>query len=96
MSDYARVIDGKYDLEQINIQIAGEEAGASEFISSEVKGDPPATNRVTFRERADGTIPKKLTVVKDGDPQPSGTTKTWSGEMVVNGTPTKVTAYRQS
>jgi hypothetical protein len=95
MSDYPRVIDGQYDLEKINIQIAGEEAGASEFISSEVEGAPPATNRVTFRDLAPGTIPKKLTVVKDGDPQPSGTTKIWSGVMVVRGTLTKVIAYRQ-
>ena len=96
MSDYQRAIDGKYDLEQINIQIAGEEAGASEFISSKVEGDPPATNSVTFRELAPGTIPKKLIMVNDGDPQPSGTTKIWSGVMVVKGTPTKVIAYRQS
>lgn len=94
MSDYPREIDGKYDLEQINIQIAGEEAGASEFISSEVKGDPPATNRVTFRERADGTIPKPLKVIKQGDPKPSGTKLVWSGSMVVEGKKVEVAAYR--
>jgi hypothetical protein len=30
MSDY--IIDGQYDLDQINIQIAGQEAGASETL----------------------------------------------------------------
>jgi hypothetical protein len=96
MSNYTKQIDGQYDLNQINLQIAGEEAGASEFISSAVDGTPPTTNRVTFRELAPGTVPKTLSVVKSTDPQPPGTTNIWSGVMVVNRTSTNVIAYRQS
>jgi len=97
MDDYGVEIQGQYDLDQINLQIAGEEASASEFISSKVsvRNNVP-TNIVTFRELAPGTVPKKLIVVKKGNPQPPGTNQVWSGVMVVKGTSTAVTAYRVS
>lgn len=95
MSNYEVEIEGKYDLVQINLQIAGEEAGASEFISSEVSiRNNRVTNLVTFRELPAGTRPKPLMVVKQGDPQPPGTKPVWSGTMVVEGTNTAVIAYR--
>jgi|SRR6516162_8272640 hypothetical protein len=95
MSDYEVEIEGQYDLNQINLQIAGEEAGASEFISSKVNiRNNRVTNIVTFRELAAGTIPKTLTVVRRADPQPAGTKQVWYGVMVVQGTITAVIAYR--
>jgi hypothetical protein len=97
MSDYNVEIEGHHDFEQINLQIAGEEAGASQFVSSRVSTrDNRPTNVVTFRELAPGTVPKPLKVVKDGDPQPPGTERVWAGVMVVKGTTTAVAAYRAS
>ena len=93
MSDYKVEIEGKYDLDEINLQIAGEEAGASEFKSSKVSDNQKA-NIVTFSKLPPGTIPKPLKLIKQGDPQPPGTEKIWSGVMVVQGTKTAVTAYR--
>lgn len=95
MSDYNVEIEGQHDFDQINLQIAGEEAGASEFKSSLVstRNNRP-TNTVTFGELAPGTVPNRLQVVKDGDPQPAGTRRVWSGVMVVKGTTTAVAAYR--
>lgn len=95
MSDYKVEIEGIYELDQINIQIAGEEAGASEFISSEVTSrNNKITNVATFRELSAGTVPKELKVVKQNDSQPSGTVLAWSGVMIVKGTSTAVRAYR--
>ncbi len=97
MSDYKVEIEGKYDLDQINLQIANEEAGASEFISSRVESpNGKVTNIATFSELPAGTVPKELKVVKQNDPQPPGTTLVWSGVMIVKGTSTSVRAYRTS
>jgi hypothetical protein len=96
MSNYNVEIEGRYKLDEINSAIAGEEVGASEFKSSRVKAsDAGVTNIVTFRELPPGTIPKPLTMVKQGDPQPPGTKEIWSGVMVVEGTLTSVVAYRE-
>jgi len=97
MADEDIEIQGHHDLNQINIQIAGEEAGAREFVSSKVsvRNNVP-TNIVTFRDFPVGTFPKPLKIVKQNDPQPQGTKKVWSGVMVVAGTNTAVVAYRQS
>ena len=97
MSDYDVEIEGRNDLDEINLQIAGEEAGASEFKSSRVSvRNTRATNIATFRELPPGTVPKPLKVVKQGDPQPPGTNQVWSGVMVVTGTNTAVVAFRTS
>lgn len=97
MSNYKVEIEGSYDFDQINIQIAGEEAGASEFISSEVTSHSGKfTNVATFRELPAGTVPKELKVAKQNDPKPSGTVLAWSGVMIVKGTSTVVRAYRIS
>lgn len=97
MSDYKVEIEGKHDLQEINNQIAGEEAGASEFKSSQMlpRNNVP-TNVVTFTELPAGTVPKPLKIVKQNDPQPPGTKNVWSGVMIVAGTNTAVVAYRQS
>lgn len=91
MSDYSVEIDGKYSLEEIILQITGEEAGASEFKGSKVSG---INNIVTFRELPAGTIPNPLKLIKQGDLQPAGTQEIWSGVMFVQRKETKVTAYR--
>jgi hypothetical protein len=95
MCEYTKAILGKYDLEQIELQIAGEEAGASEFIKSEILLDNgPVANIVTFKDWEPGTVPNKLTLVKDGDDEPDGADKVWSGAMIVEGTNEYVHAYR--
>jgi len=95
MSEYKVEIEGKHSLAEINLQIAGEEAGASEFIESKVSAkNNQLTNEVSFKELDAGTVPPELKVVKQNDPPPSGTKKVWDGVMVVSGTNTAVIAYR--
>jgi hypothetical protein len=97
---YLVFITGNTALDQINLQIAGEEAGASEFKASEIapKEDEPDKgqlgNKVTFETLPAGTVPKELKVVKHTAPQPPGTKKVWEGAMIVAGTNTDVIAYR--
>ncbi|MFZ5451348.1 MAG: hypothetical protein ACOZF2_05690 [Thermodesulfobacteriota bacterium] len=96
MSYYEVEIEGKYNLEKISGQIADEEVGASEFKSSRVSGTATrVTNIVTFYELSPGTIPKPITLVKQGGSQPSGTKQVWAGVMVVEGNLTSVVAYRE-
>jgi hypothetical protein len=95
MGEYKVEIEGKHDLAQINLQIAGEEAGASEFIQSQLTTkNNQLTNEVSFKELGAGTVPPALKVVKQNDPPPAGTKKVWEGVMVVSGTNTAVIAYR--
>jgi hypothetical protein len=95
MSEYKVEIEGKFNLAEINLQIAGEEAGASEFIGSKVTTkNNQLTNEVSFKELDAGTVPHELKVVKQSDPQPAGTKKVWDGVMVVQGQNTAVVAYR--
>jgi hypothetical protein len=97
MSTYPREIEGKYDLGQINIQIAGEEAGASEFVKSEVTSrNNKMTNIVTFRELPAGTLPKPIILSENNEPSPAGTAMVWSGVMIVKDTSTAVKAFRNS
>jgi len=91
MSQYDVMIQGEYNLDQITLQIAGEEAGASKFKSNKVSG---GNNIVTFSELPAGTVPKPLKLIKQGDPQPPGTQDIWSGVMVVQGINTAVIACR--
>ncbi len=93
MSEYPVAIEGKYSLKEIQSQIVGEEAGASEFLRSAVSPNG-LTNIVTFQELAPGTVPKPLMLVKQGGPKPTGTKQVWSGTMVVQGTSTAIVAYR--
>jgi hypothetical protein len=95
MCEYLKKIDGKYDLEQIELQIAGEEAGASEFVSSVISLDEtPVMNIVAFKALSGGIVPKKLTLVIDGDDPPDDAEEVWSGPMIVEGTNEYVYAYR--
>jgi hypothetical protein len=95
MATFKVEIEGKHDLEQINLQIAREEAAASEFQDSRVEPkDTKPTNVVTFLELEPGTIPTRLAIVKDGDPPPPNTRRVWSGVMIVNNSMTAVTGHR--
>jgi hypothetical protein len=95
MAEYLVEIQGIHDLSEINLQIRGEEAGASEFISSDMAFyGGRITNIVRFRELPPGTIPKALALVKHNDPQPPGTQHVWSGVMIVQGTTAAVSAFR--
>lgn len=92
---YPKYIEGNTDLDQINLQIAGEEAGSSEFKESKISvKDNQPINELTFETLPAGTFPKKLEVVKHTESKPSGTNKVWEGAMVVAGTNTVVIAYR--
>jgi hypothetical protein len=88
---YIVEIEGKSSLEEINQQIAGEEAGGSEFIDNSVKD---GGNIAKFDELPPGTRPKQLTVVLKSGPQPAGTKQVWTGQMVVSNVAQSVTAYR--
>lgn len=95
MSDYIVEIDGKNELQQITGQIAGEEAGGSEFVSSSISfHEGKVTNLATFKELPPGTRPKALTLVKQGTTAPANTQAVWSGVMLVSGTNTAVQACR--
>jgi hypothetical protein len=95
MADYIVEIAGTSDLASINRQIAGEEAGASEFKKSEValfRG--VMTNLATFSELAPGTVLPVPTLIKQGDPKPAGKGVVWSGSMIVSGSAQAVELYR--
>jgi hypothetical protein len=97
MANYQVEIDGGFTLTQINSAIAGEEAGASEFVDSVIgTHQGKLANLAIFKELAPGTTPPRPTIAKQGDPAPVGTTKVWSGVMLVQGTSTAVVGYRRS
>jgi hypothetical protein len=95
MSELKRFITGDTSLEQINLQIAAQEAAGADFKQSiiSVKNTQPI-NEVTFEILPPGDRPKELKIVKHTDSQPPGTKKVWEGVMIVAGTLTVVTAYR--
>ena len=95
MSEYLVDIGGDNDLPQINLQIAGEEAGGSEFLSSTMLfHDARITNIAKFKEWPPGKRPKDLKLVVQGEPQPAGTKLVWSGVLLVSGNNQAVLAYR--
>ena len=94
MREYTVQLDGRESLDQINLAIAAEEAGASQFRSSQISTVDGRTNIVTFSELPPGTVPKRLLLVREDDPQPPEMQRVWSGKMVVTGTPMSVVAYR--
>jgi hypothetical protein len=95
MAEYLVEIEGKNDLPAMNLQILGEEAGAAEFIRSSIAAyNNQITNLAMFRELQPGTLPKALTLIKQGDAQSAGTRQVWAGVMVVAGANMAVIAYR--
>ena len=95
MSELKRFIAGNTNLDQINLQIAAQEAAGTEFKQNNISvKDSQPINEVTFDILPPGTRPKELKIVKHTDSQPPGTKKVWEGVMIVAGTLTVVTAYR--
>lgn len=95
MADYDLEIGANCTLQEINMQISGEEAGASEFLrNSLVVNLSETANRATFKELTAGTIPKQLTCFFKGDATPPSTRRVWSGQMVVMGKVRNVDIYR--
>jgi hypothetical protein len=95
MGEYAVEIKGKYDLEQIELQIRSEEAGASEFISCSISlHEGSITNICQFKQLEPGMVPRELTLVKHGEEQPAKTAHVWSGVMIVSDTNEAISTYR--
>ena len=91
-------MEGKFTLGEIELQIAGEEAGGSEFLESQIAHyNNRATNIGRFRELPVGTRPKRLTLMQGppGSTPPAGTQGVWSGLMMVQNAPQMVFAVRQ-
>jgi hypothetical protein len=93
MKTYTVQIDGDNDLEQITLQIAGEEAGASEFLESAISADK-MSNLCKFKTLAPGKRPKPLTLIPLGEKAPDGGKLIWEGKMIVLGKVKDVQAYR--
>ncbi len=92
MSTYDLLIGGDKSLDQIEIEVRAEEAGASEFRSSRIVG---SDNQATFLELAAGTLLPQIDLLRGTDPAPAGKRRIWSGQMVVAGTSTAVAVYRK-
>ena len=88
-------IDGNNSLQQIEAAIAGEEALATKFVKSEVKGADKKgiTNVVTFEDQDD--VPNAIRLLAQTAPPPDGFSKQWSGVMLVRGKNQAVTLYRR-
>jgi hypothetical protein len=94
-SEYLVCIEGKYDLEQINLQISGEEASFSKFLRSKIsRSGSNRLNFVVFRELPPDTIPKEIMLLKTTVDQPRDTVHIWTGVILVNNTTEAVSAYR--
>jgi hypothetical protein len=95
MSELKRFIAGNTNLDQINLQIAAQEAAGTEFKQNNISvKDSQPINEVTFDILPPGTRPKELKIVKHTDSQPPGTKKVWEGVMIVAGTLTVMIGYR--
>lgn len=96
--EYIIAIDGKFSRNDIELQLQGEEAGASELVAIETgtyKG--LKANLVTFRELEFG-MPNDLTlvVVAAGTPPPAGTNCIWEGKMLIDGNEHQAALYRET
>ena len=96
MGKYIVEIEGKHPLDQINLQIAREEAAASKLVQSTIAVyNGRDTNLVELEELPSGTRPKTLTLVTRGSAQPTGTSEVWSGPMLVQNKRQDIIAYRE-
>ena len=93
--NYSLSVDGQLSLADINTAITGEEAGASQFLSSAVSADK-SSNTVTFKPLAAGTVPNALSLVATGTAAPAGTKQIWTGAMIVSGKSQTIVAYRKT
>jgi hypothetical protein len=94
-NEYCVLIEGKYDLEQINTQISGEEASFSRFLRSKIsRSGIKSINFVVFGKLSPDFIPKEITLLKTIEDQPRDTVHIWTGVILVNNTTEAVSAYR--
>ena len=97
MNEYEVIIDAKWDIGQITLQIKNEEVAASEFIANQVveKGNQKI-NVTKFRELKPGEIPNdfELQIGSPEDPPPNGFSIVWNGQFMIENKPTLVTFYR--
>lgn len=95
MANYMVEIKGASSLPSINQQVRGEEAGASEFVQSQVALlGGSLTNVVTFKELPPGTLPPTATIITQGSIPPANTTLRWSGTMIVSGSAQAIELHR--
>lgn len=95
MSTYLMEIDGVLPLDEIERQIAFEEASSSEFVRSSVTAhEGRLTNIATYLERLPGTIPPRARLTLDTDPPPGTLHEVWRGAMLVSGTNRMVVLWR--
>jgi hypothetical protein len=95
MAEYTVAIPGEYGLERVNLAIAGEEAGASEFRGARMGTvDGRLVNVAQFGALGPGTVPAPLKILPKDDPPPPGAKPVWSGTIAVDGRTIPVVAYR--
>ena len=93
--EYLVCIEGKYDLEQINLQISGEEASLSRFLRCKIsRNGSSRLNFVVFRELPHSSIPENIILLKTTEDQPHDTVHIWTGVILVNNTTEAISAYR--
>lgn len=93
---YILEIPADRSLVQIENSIKFEEQSPSYFIKSSLSWhNGKFTNLVTFEELADDAEPGKFKLALATDPAPTDFALVWSGPMIVSGTNTMVSGYRQ-
>ncbi len=94
MEEMLRSISGDDSLNDIEQAIAGAEATGMELLRYRISDDE-ITNIITFNDLPPGERPeKRLLLVPQGNPVPSGTTIVYDGVLLVSGNETGVSAYR--
>lgn len=99
MSEYIVEIEGKYPLDQIELQIRSEELGFSQFVSITIGyHGGRVTNLATFKELPEGAPPKQpsLTTAEPGQAPPAGKVLVWSGTMLAGGNAIYAALYRDA
>ena len=95
MGQYYIDLSCQFSIDQMIQALEYEESLFAEFLDSRVMtaDDLSVVNHAKFDER--GSRPTKpVKLVKSGAQAPAGTTKFWSGTMIIGGTITAVEAYR--
>ncbi|MCA3060738.1 MAG: hypothetical protein ING69_18110 [Rhodocyclaceae bacterium] len=93
---YIMEIPPDRNVSQIENGIKFEEQTPSHFVKSSLSWhNGKFTNLVTFEELADDAEPGQFMLALATDPAPAGFAFVWSGPMIVSGTNTMVSGYRQ-
>jgi hypothetical protein len=95
MSTYYIDISGQFNVDKMTQALRDEEILFTEFKDSRVMtaDDLTVVNHTKFEE-VDTRPTKQVTLILNGTAAPSGTTKFWTGTMVIAGTISTVEAYR--